>query len=265
MLTIGQLAAYAGVTVRAVRHYHQVGLLPEPERDRSGYRTYDATAVVQLIKIRALADAGVPLAHVPELLEASPEEFARAVRQIDQRLREEINRLQRHRREVARLAAGDSLALPEEAVVYLDELRAAGASDFMVEVERDAWILIAARWPERMPELMAAKRAQLEDPAVVRLYRILDDPMSWTTDDPRLVEFADVFAEILDRADRDGELQPDDDLGDPAFVDLLDSFTVDFAPIADRLQELLEERGWSGWSHAQRIRRERTAPEADPF
>ena len=38
MLTIGQLAAYAGVTVRAVRHYHQVGLLPEPERDASGCR-----------------------------------------------------------------------------------------------------------------------------------------------------------------------------------------------------------------------------------
>ena len=29
MLTIGQLASYAGVTVRAVRHYHQIGLLPE--------------------------------------------------------------------------------------------------------------------------------------------------------------------------------------------------------------------------------------------
>ena len=27
MLTISQLAAYAGVTVRAVRHYHQIGLL----------------------------------------------------------------------------------------------------------------------------------------------------------------------------------------------------------------------------------------------
>ncbi|WP_344167895.1 MerR family transcriptional regulator [Kribbella lupini] len=38
MLTISRLAAYAGVTVRAVRHYHQIGLLPEPERDHSGYR-----------------------------------------------------------------------------------------------------------------------------------------------------------------------------------------------------------------------------------
>ena len=63
MLTIGQLAAYAGVTVRAVRHYHQIGLLPEPERDASGYRRYGATAVVSLIRIRTLANAGVPLSH----------------------------------------------------------------------------------------------------------------------------------------------------------------------------------------------------------
>ena len=32
MLTISQLATYAGVTVRAIRHYHQIGLLPEPAR-----------------------------------------------------------------------------------------------------------------------------------------------------------------------------------------------------------------------------------------
>ena len=64
MLTISQLAAYAGVTVRAVRHYHQIGLLPEPARDGSGYRTYDAAAVVRLIRIRTLAEAGVPLARV---------------------------------------------------------------------------------------------------------------------------------------------------------------------------------------------------------
>ena len=72
MLTIGQVASYAGVTVRAVRHYHQIGLLPEPERDRSGYRSYDAATLVRLIRIRTLAEAGVPLARVQELLDASP-------------------------------------------------------------------------------------------------------------------------------------------------------------------------------------------------
>ena len=64
MLTISQLATYAGVTVRAVRHYHAKGLLPEPERDHSGYRRYDASAVVELVRIRTLAEAGVPLSKV---------------------------------------------------------------------------------------------------------------------------------------------------------------------------------------------------------
>ncbi|MEV1178885.1 MerR family transcriptional regulator, partial [Nonomuraea sp. NPDC049784] len=90
MLTIGELASYAGVTVRAVRHYHAKGLLPEPERDHSGYRRYGAGAVVELIKIRTLAEAGVPLARVRELLQADEEEFAAAVADIDRRLRAEI-------------------------------------------------------------------------------------------------------------------------------------------------------------------------------
>nr|WP_246095995.1 MerR family transcriptional regulator [Streptomyces botrytidirepellens] len=112
MLTIGELASYAGVTLRAVRHYHAKGLLPEPERDHSGYRRYDAGAVVELIKIRTLAEAGVPLARVRELLQADEEEFAAAVTDIDQRLRAEIRERQRHRERIARLAAGDNVALP---------------------------------------------------------------------------------------------------------------------------------------------------------
>ena len=122
MLTIGQLAAYAGVTVRAVRHYHAKGLLPEPERDHSGYRRYDAEAVVDLIRIRILADAGVPLARVRELMAADEAAFAAAVDQIDRRLRAEIRERQRHREQIAQLAAGDNLALPPEAVAYLDRL-----------------------------------------------------------------------------------------------------------------------------------------------
>ena len=35
MLTISQLAAYVGVSVRTVRHYHQLGLLAEPRRTRA--------------------------------------------------------------------------------------------------------------------------------------------------------------------------------------------------------------------------------------
>ena len=128
MLTISEVAGYAGVTVRAVRHYHQRGLLPEPPRDSSGYRRYDAGAVVRLIRIRTLAEAGVPLARVQELLDATPEEFGEAVAQIDAELRAKIRELQEHRRRIARLAAGDTLAVPPEVVAYLDKLRGSGAS-----------------------------------------------------------------------------------------------------------------------------------------
>lgn len=61
-----------------------------PARDASGYRRYDAAAVVELIRIRTLAGAGVPLSRVRELLDAGPAEFAAAVNDIDRRLRAEI-------------------------------------------------------------------------------------------------------------------------------------------------------------------------------
>lgn len=155
MLTIGELASYAGVTVRAVRHYHAKGLLPEPERDHSGYRRYGAGAVVELIRIRTLAGAGVPLARVRDLLQADDAEFAAAVADIDERLRAEIRERQRHRERIARLASGDSLALPPEVVEFLDRLRSLGVDERIVEVERDGWIPLAARSPERVPEWVA--------------------------------------------------------------------------------------------------------------
>src|ERR1700753_1960206 len=112
MLTISQLAAYAGVTVRAVRHYHQIGLLPEPERAASGYRRYRASAEVTRIKTRALATAGVPLSEIGEMLHAHPAAFDEAVQRIDNHLREEIERLEISRKQVAQLAAGGRPALP---------------------------------------------------------------------------------------------------------------------------------------------------------
>ena len=65
LLTISQLAAYVGVTVRTVRHYHRLGLLPEPERDHSGYRRYGADDVIMLKRVSTLARSGVPLAGSP--------------------------------------------------------------------------------------------------------------------------------------------------------------------------------------------------------
>src|SRR5438105_10411110 len=93
LITIGQLAAYAGVTIRAVRHYHQRGLLEEPPRDSSGYRRYTARHAIDLVKIKTLAEAGVPLARIRELLAADPDRFAAAIAEIDGALRDRIHEL----------------------------------------------------------------------------------------------------------------------------------------------------------------------------
>ncbi|MFC6043422.1 MerR family transcriptional regulator [Nocardioides hankookensis] len=248
MLTISQLAAYAGVTVRAVRHYHQVGLLPEPARDHSGYRTYGAADVVRLIRVRTLAEAGVPLARVQELLDASPAEFGEAVEQIDAELRAKVRGLQEHRRRIAHLAAGDTLAVPAEVVTYLDRLRGTGVSAAMVDGERDAWILMAARWPERISGFMAEKNTQLDDPRTVRLYLLIDELSQSGMDDERLGEVADLMVEMNEESAAHGGLDRQEEaLGDDAYVALLDAFATDAHPMVERLQELMAERGWTGW------------------
>jgi DNA-binding transcriptional MerR regulator len=257
MLTIGQLAAYAGVTVRAVRHYHQIGLLPEPERDASGYRRYGATAVVSLIKIRTLANAGVPLSHIAQMLEADAPAFAEAVQRIDSHLRDEIERLEASRKQIAQLTAGDSLALPPEVTSYLDRLREIGASARMVEAERDAWILVTARWPDRVREWMPGKLAQLDDPQLVRLYRLGSELLETDAgDDSRLQELADILAGLLEQAYTPGEINPGEAAHDDLPFDLLDALAVESEPRMQRLMDLMRERGWASWT---RTRPERLA------
>ncbi|HCU51139.1 MAG TPA: MerR family transcriptional regulator [Micromonosporaceae bacterium] len=256
MLTIGQLAAYAGVTVRAVRHYHQIGLLPEPQRDASGYRRYGAMAAVSLIKIRTLANAGVPLSQIGQMLEADASTFAEAVHRIDSHLRDQIERLETSRKQIAQLAAGDSLALPPEVTSYLDRLREIGASARMVQGERDGWILVAARWPDRIREFMPSKLAQLDDPQLVRLYRVLSEIFdSDVGDDPRLEEAADIMAGLAEQAYTSGEINLGEVAHDDLPFDLLDALAVESDPRVQRLLDLMRERGWAGWNRLERLER----------
>lgn len=262
MLTIGQLASYAGVTVRTVRHYHAKGLLPEPERDHSGYRRYAAGAVVELVKIRTLADAGVPLSRVRELLAAGDDEFAAAVEDIDRRLRFEIRERQRHRNRIARLAAGDSLALPPEAVAYLDRMRELGFRERVVEVERDSWILIAAQMPEAVPDLMAIKQAQIEQESLRQLYLDIGDLADCGPDDPRLPALADRVAAFIEAAAAESEGMADTHPVSDDLVALLDTAFLESFPCAPRMLALLEQRGWTGWTNIRRIQSE-PAPDSD--
>lgn len=243
MLTIGQLAAYAGVTVRAVRHYHQRGLLAEPARDASGYRRYDANAVVNLIRIKTLSDVGVPLARIEELLNAGPGQFSQAIAQIDEALATRIRDLKRHRRRIAELAGGERLFLPADVVDLLDQLRALGVSQRTVQMERDGWILFTALSPERVPDWLEEKRSALTSAEFRRIYLACDHAFDWDPGDPRLAELADAMAAYAARQHPGpDQAQPDLTADEQAIVALLESQPGNSSPSWQRLSELSRAR-----------------------
>jgi hypothetical protein len=143
--------------------------------------------------------------------------------------------------------------VPPEVVPYLDNLRASDIPDAIVEGERDGWLLMAARWPEKIPEFMVDKVAQLDDPRTVQLYRLIGELLDTGMDDDRLRVVADLMVEMAEESADRGELdRQGEEMSDDAFVALIDSFAADAHPMIERLQELMIERGWTGWSRIQR-------------
>ena len=245
MITIGQLAAYAGVTIKAVRHYHRRGLLEEPPRDSAGYRRYNAQHAIDLVKIKTLATAGVPLARIKELLAADPDRFAAAIAEIDRNLQERADELVRTRERIAQLSAGDRLFVSAEVADYLDRLRELGVSQRSVQMERDIWILLWSVSPNEAATWIADKREAIGDPEFRCLYLEYDAAFDWSAEDPRLYALADrtqrwianrrrtsASAEVLDQ--------------DPAIAQLVVTSVGTSSPAWDRLTKIAKERRAGG-------------------
>jgi MerR family redox-sensitive transcriptional activator SoxR len=74
-MTIGQVAAQAGLQASAIRYYERIRLLPPPER-RSGRRIYGSEVVRQLSVIRFATEIGFTLDEIALLLHDCPEQAA---------------------------------------------------------------------------------------------------------------------------------------------------------------------------------------------
>ena len=109
--------------------------------------------------------------------------------------------------------------------------------------------------PDEMPALMALKHAQIEHEAVRRLYLDIGDLVDWDPDDPRLPALADRVAAFIEAAAAEAEaegMEEEHPVSDD-LVALLDAAFLESFPCATRLLELLEERGWTGWTDIRRI------------
>ena len=241
MLTIGQLADYVGVTPRAIRFYHQRGLLPEPERTASGYRSYTAQDVVDLQRIKVLTDAGVPFARVKELVNSSADELRTAVAEIDADLRARIKALQRTRTALTTLSMNGPYLPPGVADLH-DRLRALGVSDSTLDRERDAWTLVGVLYPDLLPHWLDHQLEMLRDDEFRELYllteRLLDDD---DPDDDLIDRIAQRTVALL--AERTPPDRDDWDVDQTAYR-LVSSYQS--TPALDRLRTRIEELVLSG-------------------
>ncbi|XVQ06959.1 MerR family transcriptional regulator [Spirillospora sp. CA-255316] len=201
-LTIGQAAAFVGVTIKTVRHYHRLGLVAEPERDGSGYRRYRSADLLRLVQVRTLAEAGVPLAEIGDLLDSDPEEFAASLDDVKRRLTERIEDLIARRDTLHRLAHGDRALLPDRACAVVDRLAELGFSPDYVAAQREALVLARALVPEVFDSFLTQFEHRLDNPEFVKLTKRGVDAMSWDPDDPRIEELASALADkmLADRA-----------------------------------------------------------------
>lgn len=190
MLTIGQLARYAGVSTKTVRVYHAKGLLPEPDRDASGYRRYTATDAIELIKVRTLAEAGVPLARIRDVKDAPTEAYRDALSRIDEDLTARIRHLRRAQQRLRELAAGRVRMLPDAVEQHLQQLGGFGFSRRWVDMQRDLWILVFATHPEIALDLFQDQAQSLTDPCLRRIVLDYDRAHDLDPGDPALADLA---------------------------------------------------------------------------
>jgi DNA-binding transcriptional MerR regulator len=196
-ITISQAAAFAGVTVKTIRHYHQNGLIDEPGRDRSGYRRYGSADLLRLVQVRTLAAAGVPLAEVGAILDADPDAFAAALVDVEARLTDRIEELLARRETLRRLAGGDRVLLPERASALLDRMSEAGFTEDELRVAWEALVLVRALVPESLDHYIAQVERNMEKPELVSFFRRWTTAGDWAPDDPRVDELATEWVDYL--------------------------------------------------------------------
>ncbi|MEQ4724499.1 MerR family transcriptional regulator [Nonomuraea sp. B19D2] len=194
-VTIGQAAAFVGVTVKTVRHYHKLGLVEEPDRDSSGYRRYGSADLLRLVQVRTLAAAGVPLAEIRPLLDADAALFAAAVADVERQLTERIEELIARRDTLQRLADGDRALLPDRAVALLERMSGLGFPAAEVAAAREGWVLARALVPEGFDDYLTHVEHALEDARFVALIKRGAEAAAWEPDDPRIAELATAVAD----------------------------------------------------------------------
>lgn len=201
---IGELADLAGVTVRAVRHYHQKGVLPEPARRANGYREYEVEHLVALVRLGHLTRSGLSLAQAGAVVAESEAASAEDVLdEVDEGLRRQIAALTAQRRRLAEARSGRHLGLPRLAAALVTKPEDVPLSTLFAhlhtdeeQAERMAEALLDPRIRPRILELQDRFDALDEHTGADALEQLVADTRSL------LEDFAEHVPEVTEQQSR---------------------------------------------------------------
>ncbi|MFD7759292.1 MerR family transcriptional regulator [Streptomyces microflavus] len=242
-MRIGEIAALVGVTSRAVRHYHHIGLLPEPARRANGYRAYTVRDAVLLARIRRLTEIGLSLDEVRDVLaDDAGRELVEVLGELDADLARQEREIRERRRVLAALLEAPLTSegpLSPGLAALLEGTPVTGSP--AAAKDREHLVLLDAAGGGAGAEVYAALRPLAEDPGVLELYGRLDELAGAGADDPRIAPLAADLADAV----------PDDVLavipqGEPAATGVGRALLDDYPPaqreVVRRVMETLAER-----------------------
>ncbi|MGA4837526.1 MerR family transcriptional regulator [Streptomyces sp. G45] len=176
-LTVGQVSARLGVTVRALHHWDEVGLARPSLRTAAGYRLYTAGDLERLHRIVVYRETGLSLDRIRAVLDDATADVPGALRAQRAQIAERIERLQRLGAGLDRMIEaherGPLLSGEEQAAIFGPQWNPDGPAKARQQYgDTTQWRQYAELSAARGPEEWAAVAA-----AVADLDRALGDAM----------------------------------------------------------------------------------------
>lgn len=202
-MRIGEVAAAAGISTRAVRHYHAIGVLPEPARRGNGYRDYGSHDLLALLRVVRLTALGLSLDEVRDALgDPSGHELVEILSGLSADLEGQETLLRRRRERIAHaLLADENLVVSPAVADLVRQIRGVVADPDAVRAEQEALELFEAGLsPGAFEDLTDGYRRLLSNPTTVSeaevVYRRFAALTEQGPDHPEVLAVAEKLCEL---------------------------------------------------------------------
>lgn len=253
-MRIGELAELAGVSTRTVRHYHRIGLLPEPGRHSNGYRQYGMRDLLLLTRIRRLTELGLSLDEVRDALAGDDQlELREILAELDSDLAEQERRIHQRRQRLAEL-----LDRPSGLPLTADDAVSGDLAGLLADIgthfpdsttarkDREFLALMGSvdtSDGDTATQVVTAFRRTMADPhqraRIGKLYERFDELADAATEDPRINELVRDIVDALP-AELTAEIAEDDPDDSPLGTAMLAELAPAQAEVARRMLRQLE-------------------------